>query len=125
MNTVPKPVSVTKDTVTLSRADWEVLVERFDNATDRTALLRSKMRSKEGRDDALPVAFYRRIRGGEHPLRVWREYRDIGLNTLARKAGMSSSYLSEIETGSKPGSAVTLKKLAEALSIDMDELVRE
>jgi hypothetical protein len=123
MNTVPKPVSVTKDTVTLSLADWKILVERLDDAADRTALARSKMRSKEGRDDALPVAFYRRIRSGEHPLRVWREYRDIGLNTLARKAGVSSSYLSEIETGSKPGSAVTLKKLAEALSIDMDELV--
>ena len=123
MNTVPKPVSVTKDTVTLSLADWKMLVERFDDAADRTALARSKMRSREGRNDALPVAFYRRVRSGEHPLRVWREYRDIGLNTLARKAGVSSSYLSEIETGSKPGSAVTLKKLAEALSIDMDELV--
>lgn len=79
--------------------------------------------ARKGRDDALPVALYRRIRAGEHPVRVWREHRGLGLNALARNAGMSAPYLSEIENGTKPGSTAAMKKIAAALEIDLDELV--
>ncbi len=121
MNRMPKPIAATKDTVTLSRADWEMIVGRLDDASDRAAL----RRSLSGADDseALPVALYRRIRKGENAVRVWREHRGLGLNALARSAGVSAPYLSEIENGAKPGSAAVLKKLARALEIDLDELV--
>ena len=125
MNTVPKPVATTRTTVTLSRTDWNGLIQRLEEAEDRAALRKSLAREKPGKDDALPLAAYRRLRAGEHPVRVWREHRGLGLNHLARKAAMSPSYLSEIETGAKPGSATALKKLAAILDVDMDELVRE
>ncbi len=57
-------------------------------------------------------------------MRVWREHRGLGVNALARAANISAPYLSEIENGSKPGSAAVLKKIASALEIDLDELVR-
>jgi transcriptional regulator with XRE-family HTH domain len=60
---------------------------------------------------------------GRHPVRVWREYRGLGLNALARAAKISAPYLSEIENGNKPGSASVLKKIAGALEIDLDELI--
>jgi hypothetical protein len=91
--------------------------------SDRAAIRASLVRKAAGKDDALPVALYRRIRAGEHPVRVWREHRGFGLNALARAAGMSAPYLSEIENGAKPGSVTALKKLATALAIEMDELV--
>lgn len=122
MTKMPKPLAHTKDTVTLSRSDWEAIVDRLDDATDRAALRASISRS--GKDSALPAALYRRILKGAHPVRIWREYRDIGLNALARNAGVSAPYLSEIEKGAKPGSATALKKLAAALDIDVDELIR-
>ena len=121
MNKVPKPIARTKDTVTLSRADWETIVDHLDDASDRSALRMSMARGDE--DEALPAALYRRILKGEHPLRVWREHRGLGLNALARAAGVSAPYLSEIENGSKPGSVNAIKKLAEALDIDLDEVV--
>jgi len=121
MNRMPKPLATTKETVTLARADWDSILDRLDDAADRAALRRSVARADK--DDALPVALYRRIRKGESALRVWREHRGLGLNALARVAGVSAPYLSEIEKGVKPGSAVVLKKLARALEVDMDELV--
>ncbi len=123
MNKMPKPVAATKETVTLTRADWEMILHRLDDAADRAALRRSLARAVSDRDDALPAALYRRVRRGENALRIWREYRGLGLNALARAAGVSAPYLSEIENGAKPGSAAVLKKLAHTLEIDMDELV--
>ncbi len=47
----------------------------------------------------------------------------MGLNALARRAGLSASYVSAIESRAKPGSAAALKKLAAALNTGLDELV--
>jgi hypothetical protein len=121
MNKMPKPLARTKDTVTLSRADWEAIVDRLDDAADRAALRLSATRKSN--DDALPASLYRRVLQGESSVRIWREHRGLGLNALARNAGVSAPYLSEIENGAKPGSAAAFKKLAGALDIDVDELI--
>ncbi len=42
---------------------------------------------------------------------------------VAGKAGVSPSYLAEIETGQKPGSADALQALARALNTSMESLV--
>jgi DNA-binding Xre family transcriptional regulator len=123
MNNLPKPISTTKDTVVLNRADWEKVIEALEDAEDRTAVRASRARAKAGHDDSLPAILYRRIRAGESPVRVWRTHRKLGLNTLAARASVARGYLSEIETGKKPGSAVALRRIADALEIDMDELV--
>ena len=118
-----KPLSETRDTVTLSRRSWNRILDRMDDLADRAALREFHAAGKAGRADALPMALYRRIRAGEHPVRVWREHRGLGLNALARASGVNASYLSEIENGAKPGSAAAFKKLAAALAVDMDQLV--
>ncbi|MDE1985769.1 MAG: helix-turn-helix transcriptional regulator [Alphaproteobacteria bacterium] len=97
------------------------MIRRLDDDSDRAALRRSL--SGAGDSEALPATLYRRIRKGESAVRVWREHRGLGLNALARAAGVSAPYLSEIENGAKPGSATALKKLARALEVEMDELV--
>ena len=121
MNKVPKPLAATKETVTLSRSDWDAIVVRLDDDTDRAALRASL--AGASRDDGLAPDLYRRLRKGESAVRVWREHRGLGLNALARSAGVSASYLSEIENGAKPGSVAALKKLAAALDVGLDELV--
>jgi len=125
MNKVLKPLSETKETVTLSRKAWNEVLDRMDDLADRAALREFLAAKKTGSVDVLPMASYRRIRGGEHPVRVWREHRGLGLNALARASGVNASYLSEIENGAKPGSVAALKKLAAALRLEMDELVRD
>ena len=71
----------------------------------------------------MPAPLVKRIIGGEHPVRVWREYRSIKANELAASAGVAGSYLSAIETGKKPGSLNAMKRLAAALNVPLDELV--
>ncbi|MBE6066130.1 MAG: helix-turn-helix transcriptional regulator [Clostridium lundense] len=55
-----------------------------------------------------------------------RESKGLGLNELARLAGVNASYLSALERGEKENPTVTtLKKIADALEVTIDELMKE
>ena len=41
---------------------------------------------------------------------------------LAAKTGLSPAYISQIETGDRDGSFETMKKIAQALSVSLDDL---
>ena len=59
----------------------------------------------------------------ENPVRVFREFRGLSQVALSRKSGVRQTMLSEIEAGKKKGSVTTLKALADALGVDLDDLV--
>lgn len=65
----------------------------------------------------------RLIKGNEHPLLIWREYRGMTQGDLADKAGIGKSYISQIESGKKPGSVAVLADIAQALDVDIDDIV--
>ncbi|MBL6935047.1 MAG: helix-turn-helix transcriptional regulator [Alphaproteobacteria bacterium] len=60
---------------------------------------------------------------GESPLVVWREHRNMTATALAKAAGVSPGYFSEIENGKKPGSAKAWKSLAKALNLTVDDIM--
>jgi ribosome-binding protein aMBF1 (putative translation factor) len=122
---LPKPIAVTKTTVLLSRKDWNAVVEALEDAEDRGAVRASIARRAAGKDDGLPAELYKRLRAGEHPIRIWRTQRKMSLTALAARAAVARAYLSEIETGKKPGSVSALQKIARALGVDLDELAPE
>ena len=59
----------------------------------------------------------------ESPVKILRKYRGMTQSALAKKAGISRPYLTEIETGKKDGSVRAIKGLAEALGVDMSVLL--
>ncbi|XBQ14924.1 MAG: helix-turn-helix transcriptional regulator [Oceanicaulis sp.] len=75
-----------------------------------------------GEEELLPDAVVGRLLDGESPVRVWREHRGQSLRGLARLAGLSAAYLSEIESGVKSPSVRTLQALATALGVSLDDL---
>ena len=72
--------------------------------------------------ETVPAEMVDRLIAGENPVKVWREYRGLTQRALAARAGLNFSYLSQIETGARKGTTATMKKLAESLSIDLDDL---
>jgi hypothetical protein len=119
---IPKPLSIGKDKVTLSRRDWNRILDALDEVEDLRIIDESRARRARGEDDGLPAAFVERLFAGESPIRVWREFRGLSMIALAKRADVSQPYLSEIENGVKPGSVAALKKLATALKVDLDDL---
>jgi ribosome-binding protein aMBF1 (putative translation factor) len=114
--------------VTVSRADWLRLLQELEDAEDRAAVRERRTREEllgkdAARRDYLTAAEARRLIDGESPVRIWREKRGLSQRELAHAATVSSSYLAEIETGRKPGSAAALRQLAAVLQVPAEDLV--
>ncbi len=125
---LPRPVAETSKTVTLRKRDWNALVARMEDIEDPEAIAavlayEEKVGEEVARRDYLTGDEMRRILEDESPVKVWREKRGLSQRELAEQAGVSPSYLAEIETGKKPGSADALRKLSRVLVIPMENLV--
>lgn len=115
------------NTVTLTRSDYEALIDRIEDAEDRATAAAAQAREralgiKTARAEALPLDCVKALAEGTHPVRVWRKQRKMTLQDLATAAGIGQSYLTEIETRKKPGSLDAMIKIAVALKVSLDDL---
>jgi DNA-binding XRE family transcriptional regulator len=70
----------------------------------------------------IPAAVANAILDGEQPVKVWREQHGLTQETLAAKAGISTAYLCQIETRKRVGALKTLRAIADALALKVDDL---
>lgn len=73
--------------------------------------------------ESVPHSVMERLVEGESPLRVRREHRSLSQSALATRARLDNTYLSQLESGRKSGSIAVLRRLANALSVEVDELI--
>jgi transcriptional regulator with XRE-family HTH domain len=126
--TAIKPLTETKDTVTLSRRDFEELLEAAEDAADLAAVDAHRAYEEEvgwvrARRDYLTHDEVRRLLAGATPVKVWREKRGLPQQALAQAADVSVSYLAEVEGKKKPGSTDALRRIADVLEVPMEHLV--
>jgi ribosome-binding protein aMBF1 (putative translation factor) len=115
----PSPPSE-DEMVTLRRADYEALLDRLEDAEDTAAVLRHRHKRNHLWLTSDEVDC---LLKGVSPVKVWRKKRELSLESLAAMAGISKSFLSEIEHGKATASVDTLRKLAHELKVDLDSLV--
>jgi DNA-binding XRE family transcriptional regulator len=94
-----------------------------DDAMDIVNYDRIKALLASGEEEMIPAEYANRILDGESPLRVWREFRGLTLQTLSDKVEASKGYLSEIENGHKDGSVRIMKRVADVLRVDLSDIV--
>lgn len=109
--------------VVLPEVEYETLREAAEDAADLEAIRRFEQKLAAGEEELVPAEYVYRMLDGENPILVWREYRGLSAKELAEKAGITQAYLSQIETGKRDGTISTIKKIAEALKVTIDELV--
>lgn len=102
---------------------FERLREAAEMAEDVAAYDEFKRRLAAGEEEFVPSEVVDRILSGENLVRVWREHRGMTVAALAEKAGITQPYLSQIETGKREGTLQTMKKIAGALGVMLDDLV--
>ena len=73
--------------------------------------------------ESFPMELVDRLLAGDNAVRVYRDHRGMTQKQLAGAAGINPLYLSQIERGVRTGSARTLAALAEALGVDVDDLI--
>lgn len=109
--------------VILPEADYLALVEVSEDAADRAAVAQFRHKLAAGDEELIPSAIVDRLLGGENRIRVWREHRGLTMVELAAQAGIAQAFLSQIETGKRDGTVDTVRKIAGALSVTLDDLV--
>ena len=111
------------DTVTIPRAEYERLCALEEEFADIQAALTVEARIASGEEELIPAQVVDRLIDRESPLRVWREYHALSQSALARASGVNRVQIVEIEAGRNSGSVHTLRKLADALRVTVDDLI--
>jgi DNA-binding XRE family transcriptional regulator len=108
--------------ITIERSRYEALLraeEALEDFADKQVVDEFLANPTEG----VPDQFFSRILAGENPVLVYREWRGLTSAELARRAGLHRVQVHDIETGKRRGSVDTLKKLAAALNLPLDDIV--
>ena len=98
--------------------DYDALRDALEDAADAEAMRRALAEPEE----IIPFAMVERMLDGENAVRAWCTHRNMKAGELATAAGISRSYLHAIENGDRQGSVDVLKRIANALSVSMDDL---
>jgi DNA-binding XRE family transcriptional regulator len=102
--------------------DLQRLMNDAEMLADVRAYDKVKARLETGEDELIPLEITERRLHGEAPLRVWREYRKLTQEHLAKKARVSRALIAAIETNRKVGSVNTWKRLGKALGVGWEQL---
>ena len=111
------------DTVTIPNAEYHSRCTVEEDVADIQAALAVQAIIDAGTEEFVPEMVAHRLIDGEPPLRVWREHRGVSQSALTRAAGSSRIQIVDIEAGRRTGSVRTLRRLADALRIGLDDIV--
>lgn len=79
-------------------------------------------RATADRGPAVPDSVLSRLLDGDNPVRVYREWRGLTQEELARNVNLTSGYISQLERGRRPLSRRARMAIAETLAIPYDDL---
>jgi len=108
--------------VVIPYARWKAII----GGDVEDAFLAKRHKAARGRDDTeVPWDVAKRIVAGENAIKVYREWRGLTQEALARKVDSAKAYISQIETGAKPGGRAILRKIAAALAVPAAVLIED
>lgn len=109
--------------ISIPLEEYRSLQAAAEELADLQAHDRTLAQLASGDEELLPTEFVKRMLSGESPLRIWREFRELTQTALAAASNVNRVQIADIEARRKSGSIETVKKLAEALGITLDELI--
>jgi DNA-binding XRE family transcriptional regulator len=109
--------------VILPIEEYRRLLALVEDARDAAAIEEFYRRLVAGEEEMLPSHVVDRMLDGENPVLVLRDYRRMTLQQLADLCGVTNSHVSQVEKGKRSMSTEVLKKMAEALRVDVELLL--
>lgn len=114
-----------EEMVVVPRKEYEQLARRARDEDARdAALANAQLKKMKGGMAMIPDSVVKAIAiDGKHPVRVWRVHRGMTAETLAKKAGLTRTTITQIETRRRHGTAAAYKAIAKALGASIDGLM--
>ena len=100
-------------------AEYRRLLQRLEELED----VKDFRDYKRTPAESFPAEVVNRLLGGEHPVKVWREYRGLTQGQLAEKTGVTVAHISQVEGGKRECSVKLLRAMAGALDVDVEMLL--
>lgn len=104
-------------------SEYKKLQDAIEDAEDIKDIEENLKAIQEGEESTIPGEVTFLILDGTNPIRAWREYKNIKMNELAQKVGISAAYLSQIENNKRNPTVDTLKAIANELAIEVELLI--
>ncbi len=105
--------------ITIERTIYDRMIADLEDAEDN-AIVAAHLGAPQ---ESIPSHFVDRLLDGDNPISVFRKWRGLSAAELSRESGVNRVQIVDIEAGRNTGSVATLKKLATALGVTIDELV--
>ncbi len=99
------------------------MIEILEDARDIADAKEIANRIAQGKGEYYPSEVVNAILDGENKIKVFREYRGITQETLAKKINKSIAMVRKLENGSSDGSISTIKAISDALKVDVEMLI--
>jgi hypothetical protein len=109
--------------VIVPEAEFERLVFLAEDVSDARDLAASQARLDVGADELLSEADLDALRAAPTPLAFWRARRGLEAAALAERAGLTEPDLVAMERGARVGDITDYRACAEALGVDLDDLL--
>ena len=106
----------------LPEVEFRRLQEEAEELDDIRAAQAAERRAEEGEEN-VPLELVDRLIAGDHPLRVWREYRGLSQQALGERVNLSKMTISGIETGRQDTNSKNWRALAAMLGVDVDDIM--
>jgi DNA-binding XRE family transcriptional regulator len=97
--------------------------ERLRHDAEMLDDIRAYDTAKSRNDETFPAEVADRLLAGDNPIRVFRQYRGLTQEKLAKSARIARAYVAELESGKKEGSVAVLRGIATALEVELDDIV--
>ena len=119
---------MTEQTITLHGIQYSVvrtdilekMKEELEDYRDALDAMSIAERMEKENKEYIPHQVVSDIVNGKNPVKVYREYRKMTQEELAKKAGVSVSMIRKIENGESEGSISTIQAMAKALNEDVE-----
>jgi len=99
------------------------LVEKAEMLDDIHDFDRFQSAFAQGEEKLFPVEVVDKLLEGQNPIKVFREFRGMTQDGLAKKIDISIPYLSQLETNKRRGSVKVLTDIAKELGITLDMIL--
>ena len=109
--------------VTIPKVEYLRLRAIEEDMSDLRSAAEVLDRIRAGAEELISSEVVARLLSDEPPLAVWRDHRKLSQSDLARQSGVNRIQIIDIEAGRKTGSVATLRKLAAALKVDIEDLL--
>lgn len=103
--------------------EYNRLIEEIEQLRDIQAYDEVKSYLKLGEEELMPHEVAKSLILGENPIKVWRECRGLTRKELAKRAGITATYLARLERGERKGTLKVLSALAKALDVSIEDLL--